>query len=87
MMVLVALALALAAPAAALDLEGVDRARQCVRDGTRERDDRGEHYQCRTLAKMSSRLKRGVNPVARWNASPSSTHGYLRKSMAPGGVW
>src|SRR5439155_1179399 len=70
-----------------LVLKGVDRAWQRVRDGARERDDRCEHHQWRTLAKVSSRLKRGVKPAARWKASPSSTHGYLRKSIAPGGVW
>src|SRR5262249_58766341 len=66
-------------------LQRRDRAGHAVGHDAGEGGDRGEH-QWRTLAKMSSREKSGVKPVARSNAPPSTVQAYLRKSSAPDGV-
>src|SRR5262249_43514123 len=65
------------------------RVRQRGRRDPREERDGVRHARAyrRTLAKTSSSEKRGVNPVACWKRRPSSVHGYLRKFIAPGGVW
>ena len=69
-------------------LDVPDGLREEVRDTAGERGERRAHAdQWRTLAKMSSRVKSGRKPVVRSKRLPSTVQGYLRKSIAPVGVW